>query len=296
MRNAFLCILVLLITVVTLSGCISITFDNTYETIRESWELESSQFTGGNIEITTKNGNVDILPWDKDYVKVEYEKKVTAPVNNEELKRLLDQTTVRIIEKGDSSLEIKGESPQLVTGSISIKLTVFLPKETNLTVKTSNGSINLNNNLVGNINFYTSNGRITVDKLEGNFELRTSNGPVYINEIIGEGNVKTSNANINFVTNKEIGNLQLETSNGSITFEAKEMKGTLYRFKSSNGNVSLILPEGLEFKIFGSTSNGNITTDFPIALEKNRISGQIGSGKVDISVDTSNGSIKLYKK
>jgi DUF4097 and DUF4098 domain-containing protein YvlB len=69
--------------------------------------------------------------------------------------------------------------------------------------------------------------------------------------------------------------------------------------KTTNGSVDVTLPASAEFKLDATTTNGEIQADFPITVQgrvhAKELSGTVGGGGRELTLATTNGTIKLMK-
>lgn len=140
----------------------------------------------------------------------------------------------------------------------------------------------------------SSNGSITVEGDEGvsfaNTSLKSSNGAVSISEIKNTGSmyVKTSNGSIT-VRDSEFKGGEFKTSNGKIT----SIDNTFAKdadFKTSNGSIEFETDGGVDaYRFDAKTSNGSIRVNG----DKKGKDCEWGTGFIDITVKTSNGSINI---
>ncbi len=287
-------ILTLLVLVIaTSSGCI-INTNLSYITESETGSLESEVFTGKDIIVNTTNGSVNIKVWDKDYVRVEYEKKASSLKADDNLNKYLSEAKVNL-NQDHEKIKIDTDFPRYNNGSVSIKITLYTPKTTNIDVTTSNGSINVDNGLEGNLKLRSSNGSINVTGVTGDFYIRTSNGAINIKDAKGSGEIQTSNGAISFKSNEEIGDLRLSTSNGRVELEMEKPVGDEYILSTTNGSITVTLPEDAGFDLEARTTLGSIKTDFKATQGKN-VKEKINDGGFLLSLETSNGSISIDKK
>jgi hypothetical protein len=126
----------------------------------------------------------------------------------------------------------------------------------------------------------TVNGRIEADGLPADAEAHTVNGAVRITTA-GIARAATVNGSVEVVMGRAdwTGALRLETTNGSITAS---------------------FPGDLSAQVSAATVNGDIETDFPLEVRgrfgPRRVSGTIGGGGREISLNTVNGSIHIRRR
>jgi len=95
--------------------------------------------------------------------------------------------------------------------------------------------------------------------------------------------------------------LKAETTNGNIRLEGLTFKDGIVA-ETTNGSITLAIasPEALNANLLARTTNGHITVDFPVTLKnlsqsKHRVEAKIGQGGPEISLETTNGSIRITK-
>ncbi len=238
------------------------------------------------------NGSVDVVAGTDNTVRVDVTKRgggISQAAAEDDLKNVAvtmtqDGTTIRVTAKrSDQPVDI-GNS------GASAKLRV--PDGALLELRTSNGPITLSGPL-GDATAQTSNGPINARGSRGQLDLNTSNGPVTINGGSGLLSVETSNGPITIDT--ETATVSARTSNGPVTFTGS-LTGR-NDLRTSNGSLSVTLPATATFAVNASTSNGKISSDFPITSAdrgEDYVRGTVGSDPgTTLELETSNGPISL---
>ncbi|MCL1901361.1 MAG: DUF4097 domain-containing protein [Firmicutes bacterium] len=138
----------------------------------------------------------------------------------------------------------------------------------NITIKTSNARINLEDVTANKIDVQTSNGRVDLENIKANkIDVQTSNGRIQAKntESLSSTELKTSNGNINITSLKSNGDIVLRTSNGdiggSIIGNKDDYKITSHTSNSSN-NIPSVTPVGYTKNLTATTSNGKINIQF----------------------------------
>jgi DUF4097 and DUF4098 domain-containing protein YvlB len=66
-----------------------------------------------------------------------------------------------------------------------------------------------------------------------------------------------------------------------------------------NGSINIELPDGVNAEVTARTVNGDLETDFPLTIQgrwgPRKLTGTIGDGGRDLSLETVNGSIRLRR-
>lgn len=241
--------------------------------VRKEFEKSYSFKSGSQLILSNVNGEVRILSWDKDQVKVQAKIKVTGG-SQRELDEFIKQVEIEI-DQGSNFLKIKANYPERGNGSgfldwifgggkpeINIDYVLNVPQKSDLDIKTVNGNIEVQA-IEGKINLKSTNGQIEAQDLRGSIEAKTVNGAIEIDV--------------------------LELSPGeSISF------GTV------NGSIDLRLPPEIKATVDASCVNGSIETDFPLTISGKfvgkKVQGEINGGGASISLKTVNGSIQLLEK
>jgi DUF4097 and DUF4098 domain-containing protein YvlB len=142
---------------------------------------------------------------------------------------------------------------------------VWLPVDTNLSeIELVNGSLNIEN-VSGEVEANVVNGSIKATGLTKNSEINSVNGSVKVYYQSVSSDLK---------------DIDIETVNGSI---------------------KLYLPSDVGANLDLDTLHGSIKTDFGLSSQENTFTGHnlrgtIGSGDIDINMESVNGSIKVLKK
>ncbi len=142
--------------------------------------------------------------------------------------------------------------------AVSFRLSV--PGASDLSLETLNGSISITD-VVGDIEFRARNGAIRLDDVGGDVQGRTTNGRV------------------------------------SVTLGGSEWDGRGLDVETTNGRVTLRVPEGFRADLTIGTVNGRFETDIPITvqgrLNRRRLTTELNGGGPAIRVVTTNGRVHL---
>lgn len=126
------------------------------------------------------------------------------------------------------------------------------------------------------VDLRTSNGRIEVDGISGTCRARTSNGSIDLENVTGE--------------------VEARTSNGSIEHQGMVPPESSNELRTSNGSISVSFTADPDVEIDASTSNGRVSSSRPIAAtrtESTHLVGTMGEGGADLIIRTSNGSVTI---
>lgn len=226
------------------------------ETFKQTYPLAAD----GAVHLENINGDIDITAWDKAEVSLEAEKRAK---DDDELKRL-----EIIIDARPDRLSIKTKY---------VKKTVWF---------------------FGNWNPGSIRYRLMVPAGAKLDKIDTVNSDISVTGVHGTVNLDTVNGSI-----KATGlaaDARLDSVNGSLSAEFASMeKVKSVKLDSVNGRATVTLPKGAGARIDADSVNGSVSIDQQVKLGKVRrhsLSGEIGSGGPDISLETVNGSIAVREK
>jgi len=141
----------------------------------------------------------------------------------------------------------------------SVSYRVFVPQKTDLSVETHNGGVSLSD-LDGRVRFKALNGGVSLAGLSGDVSGRTTNGGL------------------------------------NVVLSGDHWEGRGLDVQTTNGSVSVSIPDGYSAELNTGTVNGGIRTDFPITVRGKigrSLRTTLGDGGATISVTTTNGGVVL---
>jgi DUF4097 and DUF4098 domain-containing protein YvlB len=257
-----------------LAGCIV-----GLDTFRATETVVDSFTTGSQptIIVETFNGKIDVQVGSDSQVAVTVTKTGSGSSQSDAEADLIN-VEVKLTQSGDTIRITARRTGSRLANNSGAEIELTVPEASILDLTTSNGGIT-SNGVTGDLKLTTSNGKLIVSGGQGLQELTSSNGSIQ---------VKAQSARVN-----------AQTSNGSISFSGSLAQGE-NEFGTSNGSIEIDLPEDSQFNIDARTSNGRVSTEFPVAFSgtsrDNELRGSVGDNPTtSITAETSNGSIKLSK-
>ena len=162
----------------------------------------------------------------------------------------------------------------------------------------------------------TGSGEVKVSDAQGEIDLETGSGSVevmnvrgpYLKMDTGSGRVRGSDIAVEELEmdtgsgSVRLGQVQskrikLDSGSGSVDLDLRSDVDDV-RIESGSGGVTLGIPESLGAAIRIDTGSGGIDTDIPIQVkkaERSYLSGTIGDGKGEISIETGSGGVRLKR-
>ena len=128
-----------------------------------------------------------------------------------------------------------------------------------------------------------SNGGITIIGVSGNMRFDTTNGGVKLQDIGGRVNGETRNGGLN------------------VTLSGSRWDGEGLDVETSNGGVTVSIPEGYNAEFETRTVNGGLRIDFPITVQgeltgRRGLSTTLGAGGPVIRARTTNGGVTVRRR
>ena len=124
------------------------------------------------------------------------------------------------------------------------------------------------------------NGPVTVSGISGHLDLSTENGPVSVSRVAGA--------------------VKGRTVNGPITaeLEGSRWSGEGLDLETTNGPVTLAVPEGYNARLDTGTVHGPVKLDFPVSVSGSighSIETTLGNGGAPVRAHTTNGPVRLRR-
>lgn len=180
------------------------------------------------------------------------------------------------------SLEHDGGSGDLVVGDLGGERIV---------VDIGSGDVTLGAVAHGAIDIDSGSGNVFVQSVEGAaLSIDTGSGDVLVERSSGTAEVDTGSGDVRF--DAHAGPFDVNTGSGDVTANLTALAAT--EVDTGSGDVALTLLGGADLEI---ESNGDLVIDDALAFSGQRdesdVSGRLGDGGPDLSIDTGSGDIAL---
>jgi DUF4097 and DUF4098 domain-containing protein YvlB len=170
-----------------------------------------------------------------------------------------------------------------------------------ITVSNVKGGIAQNGDIPGDVSMENVAGPVHLHTSEATADAAELHGTLTMNDddlrIIGaKGAVRVTTHSIDVDLSQIDGDSNVEDRDGNIRIELAGTYGVEAR--NSKGNVEITLPPNASATVNGTTHNGEVATDFPLAVsgdEDKTVSGRIGSGAARIVLSADNGDLHIKK-
>jgi hypothetical protein len=145
----------------------------------------------------------------------------------------------------------------------------------------------------------TTNGDVSVTSTVGSINANTTNGNVELTGTTGTASVSTTNGRLNAMVHS--GAFYGATSNGAVDCDIAALGvAEDIGLATTNGKVTLLLPDNVSAVIEATNTNGLITIyDFTVTYEtqtEHHVRARIGSGASSITITTTNGDVVVRRR
>ena len=140
--------------------------------------------------------------------------------------------------------------------------------------------------------------RITLPS-DARVRVKTVNGRVVVDGVASEVRASTTNGSVD--VKDAGGEVVASTVNGSVTARYRSRPADAdTRLSTTNGSVTLFLPEGSGGRLEAETVNGSVQTDLPMQstdrATRHHVVGRLGDGHGSIELKAVNGSIRVARR
>lgn len=280
------------------------------------------------IEISNRNGEVDVMPADVDRISVDVSKTIHA--ENQAQATGMSTSFVYSITKEDSKYRIGSNFDHRAKAS----LTIHVPKRSIVSVENRNGSVRIKS-LTGNQNVANRFGEVDIRGIVGTVKVDSPNGAVHVEDVSDSVTISSSFAPITVANVR--GNLNIQGRNNAVdidhvekdlnvessfqNMDIRDPRGAV-SVKNRNGEVSIQLKQAPTKDISLTSEFGGLTIELPAASSFNAdvhsrfgdvysdftelhtqshnadhsMDGHVGSGGPNIRVDSRNGEVRFRKR
>jgi len=129
-------------------------------------------------------------------------------------------------------------------------------------------------------------------------QLESTNGGIHLADVAGRLEFRTTNGGVSLT--RVAGDVKGRTTNGGVEVRltGSEWKGQGLDVETTNGGVTLSVPDDYNAVLETGTTNGRLRVDFPVTVQgdvKQRISARLGRGGAPIRVTTTNGGVTVRR-
>lgn len=233
---------------------------------------------GGCLSIQIPRGNIEITGTGSDKVEVEAHVRADAPTGAE-AQNLLARHRVSLTEQGtDLLLKVPDLDQAQEPGSrVWVDLEVQMPRETNLTICTSQSDIEVSGT-AGSHRIQVVRGDIEITGATGRFDIKAKQGDIELDHCTAEA-------------------LQLEGDHGDIEAKFTPEGNGPFVIQTLHGDCEVTFPDGaalnLEASAVGGEVEANLDGGQPTAVTSHSWQGKVNGGGPVVRISSVRGDINV---
>jgi DUF4097 and DUF4098 domain-containing protein YvlB len=214
MGRKYLIVLVVfgLLVISSLTGCIEDTGD---EIVSQSFNAEYNTNQNTSLKVENSNGDIKIITYDGNTVKLDAEKRVSETHEDK-----LDKTEINVTEENNEIIIETNYLEQAKT-RVTVNMDIMVPDYVNVE------------------SVHSSNGDITIRDVHGYVSAASSNGDVEVRGTTGISGVSSSNGNLIVEIFDFIEDIIISSSNGNVVVYILPALNATIDMKTSNGDISV---------------------------------------------------------
>jgi DUF4097 and DUF4098 domain-containing protein YvlB len=262
---------------------------------RERAELEETLMRPApsrGLRVENENGRTQVIGEDRGDVAI----RVVRVARGESVEDAAERAgAIKVTAQdvsGELVVDVNVPGRFLLRGRADLELRV--PRSTRVGVTSANGLVCLSGLRAG-VRAHSSNGPVRVTDVVGDIEVHTSNARVRTECTCGRLVARSSNGKIDL--SEHTGSVDAATSNGAICCQLEGIDAAGVVLSTSNGRITLDLPEQVDGDVDIRVDNGTIRSqrEMPCAPSEKagRMRCTLGRGGAPIRLRASNGSISL---
>ena len=252
---------------------------------------------GMRLDVDNFGGGISVRTWSQNAVRVQADHSSRERIE---------------VETGLSTVSVKSSSRRGAPSTVDYTITAPAWMELNLhgtytdievdgtqaavTAETVNGEVQVRGG-AGQVSLKSVQGQVTLENAKGHIDVGTVNEGVTLRNVSGDVTVETVSGDV-ALEGIESASVEASTTNGDLRYDGTIKDGGRYSFATTNGDVTVSVPERANLTVTVSTFNGDFDSSFPVSVtgtKKHRFSFTIGSGSAHLEIESFNGDIRLRR-
>ena len=270
-----------------------------------SRETKTFTVTGvPDVQLETFDGSIEVHSWDRAEVEVEVEKRAMEQGVVDEIRFTAEQRGDTVVVKVTGPARRHFEGVQIgVNISPSARLRVALPRSSQLTASSGDGSISVED-VRGTLNLRTGDGSVRASRVAGQIHIRSGDGSIRLERAEGTLDLETDDGSI--IVEAKLAGLRARTSDGSIRLDVEpdSVMAADWDVQTGDGSVTLSLPGSFDAELDAETRDGAVRASHPAVSSESRsgedreerrrtLKATLGAGGRTIKVRTGDGTIRI---
>jgi hypothetical protein len=236
------------ITFVAPACVVTVDHDGQIERVEKRFTVEQT----AELRLTTFDGSIEVRSWDRPEVLVQIDKRGAD-------KEALGTIDILSDQKGDViSVEARHAATRShfwFFTSPSAKMIASVPRNTNLVIRTSDGSVVLER-VSGKADIQTKDGSIRVTETSGELLAESGDGSLQLEDVSGKIQARTSDGSIRISGTPS--SLHARSGDGSVWLRIRSgaVMSDDWMIATDDGSISVELPDGFAAQIEADPGSG----------------------------------------
>lgn len=267
------------------------------ETIDRSFTVD------GVPEIYLRNvdGRTRLTSHEGTEVRVHAVKTVSRARDEADARQAASEVKV-LIEQVGNRVEVETQYPKRAWSSgprVLVHFEIEAPRQSNLDVKSVDGNLDVLG-FEGDLRLATVDGNLTIEDCAGQISAKSVDGDAELRHIEGRVEARTVDGDLDI--DGRLSHLEAHSTDGDLTIRVNpdSMMEAGWSVRTTDGDISMTLPEGFGADLDVEADDGDIESDHPMMMEgkvsRKRFQGRLYSGGHPLRIRTSDGSVRLLKK
>jgi hypothetical protein len=285
----------LVATVVGAPACVvSVDHEGTIEQVEKRFAAAQT----ADLNLTTFDGSVEVRSWDRPEILVQIEKRGQDKDVVSKIEVLTEEKDNRVSVETRYSGR-RGFVSFGVYHSPSARLVASVPRNTNLVIRTGDGSV-IVERVNGRTEIRTGDGSIRAVETSGELLAETPDGSIQIDDVTGKVEARTGDGSVRLTGMPTV--LRVRSGDGSIALRIRGGAAMAddWMVATGDGSVSVELPDGFSAEIEAEPgSDDRVRNDLSLrgesggTRESRTLKGRLGEGGRRFTLRTNDGTIRL---
>jgi hypothetical protein len=177
---------------------------------------------------------------------------------------------------------------------------VETPGSLELDARTSDGDLTATG-LTGNLQVHSGDGAVTLEDVHGSLRLTASDGRVAVRRASGTLDARGADGHMTIDGQFTAVNVRTSDGNLDLALAPGSQLTAASRIESSDGRVTIKIPQNLSADLDVSTSDGHLECTLPLTMDHysskessgHHLHGRLNAGGVSLEIHTSDGSLNV---
>jgi DUF4097 and DUF4098 domain-containing protein YvlB len=287
----------------------------------EKFEKTEKLAAEGLVMISNISGDIKVMVWQEDKVKIEALKKSEAGTQEKakenaqkvEIQVNSEPGLVRIETRYPESNKFFGRGNSI---NVSVYYTLWIPARASIEAKSVSGDVEIDkaggsikaSTISGDVDISGAkkslaaksvSGDVKIKEAEGDCDLSSVSGDVYASKVRGSVEAEVVSGSVKLLEVSEALRVTAKSVSGSVEYQGQILPNGTYKFSTHSGSIRLTLPASSSFDLEASAFSGGVSTEFPVEIvgriSAKEIKGRVNKGGAVVTAKAFSGDVEIRK-